>query len=169
VRTVKWEQQHGNTDLIRALKLLNTAGPFTPVSPWELEDEKGVRRINASGYSAMPFGDAYPELVEFLQQYLAHNREVALPQQSASRWRAALAHNLVALLTEFAPTHASSEMHVANSGSEAIENAIKFVRASRPRARYLINFQNGYHGHTLMALSLPPQPQLPGPLQTPGA
>ncbi len=155
-QALELDREYGNTDEMRILKLLNMAGPFTPVNPWELEDGQGVRRINASGYSAIPFGNAYPELVEFMHQYLEHNRDVDLPQQSASRWRAVLAHNLIALLAEFAPSHADSEVHFSNSGSEAVENAIKFVRASRPHARYLINFQNGYHGHTLMALSLTP-------------
>ena len=155
-QALELDREHGNTDMIRELKFLHMAGPFTPVSPWELEDEQGIRRINASGYSASPFGNASPELVEFLLQYLEHNREMDLPQQSVSRWRAALAHNLIALLAECAPSHADSQVHFSNSGSEAVENAIKFVRASRPRARYLINFQHGYHGHTLMALSLTP-------------
>lgn len=155
-RAVKLDQAHGNTDLIRAMKLLDMAGPFTQVSPWELEDEHGERRINASGYSALPFGNGYPDLTAFVHEYLQHNHDLALPVQSASRWRAALAHNLISLLTEFAPSHADSEVHFSNSGSEAVENAIKFVRAARPDARYLINFQKAYHGHTLMALSLTP-------------
>lgn len=156
-RTVQLDARHGNADLIRAVQLMDLAGPFTPVSPWELEDEHGVRRINASGYSALPFGDGYPELVEFIHGYLERSPELALPLQSASRWRAALAHNLISLLVEFAPSHADSEVHFSNSGSEAVENAMKFVRAARPRARYLINFQRAYHGHTLMALSLTPR------------
>ncbi len=155
-QALELDREHGNNDMIRTLQFLHMAGPFTPVSPWELEDDQGVRRINACGYSAMPFGNASPELVEFLHQYLEHNHDVGLPQQSASRWRAALAHNLIALLAEFAPSHADSQVHFANSGAEAVENAIKFVRASRPHARYLINFQHGYHGLTLMALSLTP-------------
>ena len=155
-RAVKLDRAHGNTDLIRAMKLLGMAGPFTPVSPWELEDEHGVRRINGSGYSALPFGNGYPGLTAFVQEYLQHNHDLALTMQAASRWRAALAHNLISLLAEFAPSHADSEVHFSNSGSEAVENAIKFVRAARPDARYLINFQKAYHGHTLMALSLTP-------------
>lgn len=155
-RAVTWDLTHGNADLIRALKALDMAGPFTVVSPWEVEDEHGARRINATGYSALPFGELYPELVAFVHEYLEQGRSMGLPQQSASRWRAALAHNLIALLAEFAPSHVDSEVHFASSGSEAVENAIKFVRASRPHARHLINFQRAYHGHTWMALSLTP-------------
>ncbi len=155
-RVVKLDQAHGNTDAIRAMKFLDMAGPFTPVSPWELEDEHGVRRIDASGYSALPFGNWYPDLTTFVREYLRHNHDLALPMGKPSKWRAALAHNLISLLTEFAPSHADSEVHFSNSGSEAVEDAIKFVRAGRPNARYLINFQNAYHGHTLMALSLTP-------------
>jgi acetylornithine/succinyldiaminopimelate/putrescine aminotransferase len=91
-----------------------------------------------------------------VHEYLQRNHDLALPAQSASRWRAALAHNLSSLLAEFASSHADSEVHFSNSGSEAVEHAMKFVRAARPEARYLINFQKAYHGHTRMALSLTP-------------
>lgn len=56
------EKQYGNTDLVRAIKSARMAGPFKVASPWELEDEEGIRRINASGYAATPFCDGYPPM-----------------------------------------------------------------------------------------------------------
>lgn len=150
------DMRYGNLDLIRAMKRLDMAGPFTAVNPWELADEHGVRRINAAGYSALPFGERHPKLVAFLQEFLERDRSMGLPQQSASAWRAALQHNLIALLAAHAPSHADSEVFLSNSGAEAVEGAIKFVRAGRPQARYLINFSGAYHGLTWMALSLTP-------------
>ena len=150
------ETDFGNADLIHAMQTLDMAGPFRAVSPWELEDERGVRRINATCYSALPFGERHPELMEFVREYFEHNRSKGLPQQSVSPWRAALQHNLITLLARFSPSHADSEILLSNSGAEAVEAAIKFVRGGRPNARYLVNFTAAYHGLTWMALSLTP-------------
>ncbi len=148
------EKQHGNTDLIRALDYARMAGPFKVVSPWELEDPKGVRRINASGYAATPFGDHYPPLMDFVRRYLGEGEAMGLPQQSLSDWRAALETNLVRLVAQFAPSHMDSKVFFSNSGSEAIEAAIKFAKASRPGGSCFINFQRAFHGKTIGALSL---------------
>lgn len=153
-RVVELEVEYGNTDLIRALDILGIAGPFTTVSPWELRDEKGRHLINAGGYAALPFGESYPPLIEFLSRFLEANRAMALPQSTAADWRAALEASLVDLLAGYAPSHDSSKVFFANSGAEAIEAAIKFARAARPRATHLINFTRGYHGKTFGALSV---------------
>ena len=78
------EKQFGNTDLIRALDYAHMAGPFKVVSPWELEDPKGVRRINASGYAATPFGDHYPPLMNFVRRYFEEDEAMGLPQQGCT-------------------------------------------------------------------------------------
>ena len=96
VRTL--DMRYGNEELLFGLNLLGLAGPFYRVTPWELEDEHGVRRINASGYAAVPFGDMPPVVTRFLHEYLEKNRAMGLPQQSSSPWRAALQTNLVRLL-----------------------------------------------------------------------
>ena len=145
-QVLKWEKTSGNLSLIHAMEILDMAGPYTTASPWEIEDYHGIRRIDAFGYSALPFGDRDPELVEFLREFLERDRTQSLPQQSASVWRAALAHNLITLLADFAPSHADSEVHFASTGAEAVENGVKFMRAARPGARYLISFEGAYHG-----------------------
>ncbi len=169
-RTVDLETAHGNGDLIKVLDILGIGGPFTVTSPWELQDERGRHLVNAGGYAALPFGEMYPPLVSFVKQYLETNAAMSLPQQSASAWRAALEANLVALLAREAPSHADSQVFFSNSGAEAVEAAVKFARAARPGARYLLNFTKAYHGKTLGALSLTPneeyqnvfRPMLPG-------
>ncbi len=150
------EMAFGNGDLIRSLEALGIAGPFKTVSPWELEDAQRQKKINTGGYAAIPFGDQYPPLIEFLQGFLARDRSIGLPQQSASHWRAALETNLVALLAQFAPSHADSRVFFSNSGAEAIETALKFVKAARPKAKEIINFKGAYHGKTFGALALTP-------------
>ena len=164
-RTVGLETTHGNIDLIKVLDILGIGGPFRTVSPWELEDERGRHLLHAGGYAAIPFGENYPPLVQFMQEYLEQNRTMGFAQQSASDWRAALATNLVALLTGFAPSHHDSQVFMSNSGAEAIEAALKFVRAARPDAGIIVNFTRAYHGKTFGALSLTPNEEYQGPFR----
>lgn len=159
------EKHYGNTDLIRAIEYARLAGPFKIVTPWELEDVHGTRRINASGYAANPFGDRYPPLMRFLHRYLDESRAMGLPQQSLSEWRAALETNLVRLVAERAPSHADSKVFFSNSGAEAIEAAIKFAKAFRREATYFINFKHAFHGKTSGALSLTANEETQGPFR----
>lgn len=159
------EVAFGNGDLIRVLQICGVAGPFKAVNPWELEDARGVRRVNAGGYSALPFGDRYPPLIDFLQEYLATSSSPGLPQQAASTWRAALEENLISLLALCAPSHADSRVFFSNSGAEAVETAIKFARMARPKATKIINFKGAYHGKTYAPLSLTPNGEYQDPFR----
>ena len=155
------EIRHGNSDLIRALDMTGMAGPYRAVDPWRLEDlndPDGEALINAGGYAALPFGERYPPLIDFARRYLGESSSMCLPQQAASEWRAELEFRLVEKLAEFAPSHSDSRVFFSNSGAEAIESAIKFAAHYRPRAPYFINFDRAYHGKTMGALSLTPNP-----------
>ncbi|PNY82647.1 aspartate aminotransferase family protein [Deinococcus koreensis] len=158
-RVRELELTYGNQELLYGLGLLELSGPFTRVTPWELEDERGVRRINASGFAAVPFGDMPPVLTAFLHDFLDHSRAMGLPQQSVSPWRAALQANLVRLLARELPSHAGSQVFFCSSGTEAVEGALKFAKAWRPRSKYQISFSSAYHGKTLGSLSLTPNPE----------
>lgn len=155
-KTVSLESSFGNGDLIKLLDILGIGRLLTVKSPWLLEDDNGKEIINAGGYAALPFGEMYPPLVEFIKTYLEQNKNMGLPQQSASEWRAALETNLITILSNELPSHADSQVFFSNSGAEAIEAAIKFAKAARKKAKYIINFTKGYHGKTLGALSLTP-------------
>ncbi|MEJ2666288.1 MAG: aminotransferase class III-fold pyridoxal phosphate-dependent enzyme, partial [Deinococcales bacterium] len=154
--TVALEKRYGNGDLTDVLDALGVGGPFTVETPWELRDERGRHLIHAAGYAALPFGEAYGPLVDFVSGFLAKSREMSLPQQSASAWRGALEANLVTLLSSLAPSHADSRVLFANSGAEAVEAAIKLARAARPNAATFVNFTAAYHGKTHGALALTP-------------
>lgn len=153
---VQSEKDFGNGDLIGALQAVGMAGPFRTTSPWEVEDEAGKRFVFAGGYAALPFGEKYPPLVAFIEEFLEKDRSMGFAQQSSATWRAALATNLVALLAKEAPSHADSQVFFSNSGAEAIECAMKFVKASRQKATHIINFTGAYHGKTYLPLSLTP-------------
>ena len=138
-RVLDLEKAHGNGALIRALDIL----------------PRGKHLIHAGGYAAVPFGERYPPLVSFVERYLAQGGATGLGHH-ATAWRAALETNLVALLASQLPSHADSRVLFSNSGSEAIEVALKLVRANRPDARALITFGRAYHGKTFGALSVTP-------------
>lgn len=150
------EIKYGNGDLIKIFKKLGIAGPFRVINPWRIEDNQGVSRIISAGYSASPFGEMYPPLIEFLNEFLAKNQSTMLAQQTSNAWRSALETNLIHLLASVAPNHHDSQVFFSNSGAEAFETALKFAKANRPKAKYLINFKNAYHGKTFGALSLTP-------------
>ena len=109
--------------------------------------------------SVLSDNQQYPVLVDFVERYLRDGTSIGLPQQASSEWRAALEHNIVSILASCAPSHCDSNVFFSNSGAEAIEAAIKFVLASRPDAPYFVNFTRAYHGKTLGALSLTPNPE----------
>ena len=166
-RTHALEQRYGNGKLMRLLEVLDVGGPFRAVTPWELEDASGHRLINASGYAALPFGDNPPELNAFVRRVLEDPQQMMFAQQSLSEWRAALQANLVTLLARESAGagHETSRVFFSNSGAEAIEAAIKFAQSARPNARYIVNFTRAYHGKTMGALSLTPNPNLQGPFR----
>ena len=164
-RTVELELAHGNGDLIKVLDVLGIGGPFQTESPWELRDERGRHLINAGGYAALPFGEMYGPLVDFISAYLEKNRAMSLPQQSSSVWRAALETNLIALLAREAPSHADSQVFFSNSGAEAVEAALKFAKAARPKGKFILNFTHAYHGKTTGALSLTPNEEYQRPFR----
>lgn len=56
-------------------------------------------------------------------------------------------------LNRLAPGKANKKTFLANSGAEAVENAIKFAR-SYTKKQAIICFDHAYHGRTYMAMSL---------------
>jgi 4-aminobutyrate aminotransferase/(S)-3-amino-2-methylpropionate transaminase len=60
---------------------------------------------------------------------------------------------LCELLNQITPGTFAKKTLLANSGAEAVENAVKIARSYTKRAGVLC-FEGGYHGRTLLALSL---------------
>jgi 4-aminobutyrate aminotransferase / (S)-3-amino-2-methylpropionate transaminase / 5-aminovalerate transaminase len=60
---------------------------------------------------------------------------------------------LAELLNEIAPGSFKKKTVLANSGAEAVENAVKLARKHTGR-QTIICFEGGYHGRTLLTLSL---------------
>lgn len=60
---------------------------------------------------------------------------------------------LAELLNEVAPGDFEKKTILANSGSEAVENAVKFARVHTKRPAVIV-FEGAYHGRTLLTLSM---------------
>ena len=159
------EVKHGNSERILLQEAIGIAGPLKSLSPWLLQDKEGHELIHAAGYAALPLGEKYPPLVEFVRNFLENDTQLGLPQQSLSAWRAALETNLIHLLSNYAPSHKDSQVFFSNSGAEAIEASLKFARAARPKAKYFITFSGGYHGKTFGALSVTPNEAYQAPFR----
>jgi 4-aminobutyrate aminotransferase/(S)-3-amino-2-methylpropionate transaminase len=102
----------------------------------------------AGGVGCMNVGHSNPRVVEAAQEQLArftHTDFTIVPYENYVR----LAERLVAL----APISGDVRAAFFNSGAEAVENAVKFARSYTKRAA-VIAFEGGFHGRTLLALSL---------------
>jgi 4-aminobutyrate aminotransferase/(S)-3-amino-2-methylpropionate transaminase len=100
------------------------------------------------GVGCLAVGHAHPRVVAAIQeqaQLFAHTDFTVVPYEVYVE----LAERLCALAPISAPTKAA----FFNSGAEAIENAVKFARAYTKRPA-LIAFEGGFHGRTLLALTL---------------
>jgi ornithine--oxo-acid transaminase len=113
-----------------------------------LIDERGDRYLDLlSGYGVFALGRNHPDVVEAIEEVLAA-RTANLPQLGVTVLSGVLAEELVAR----APSSVDA-MVPANSGTEAIEAAIKLSRAATGRPRVLYA-EHAFHGLTLGALSI---------------
>jgi 4-aminobutyrate aminotransferase / (S)-3-amino-2-methylpropionate transaminase / 5-aminovalerate transaminase len=102
----------------------------------------------AGGVGCLNVGHSHPRLVEAAQEQLArfsHTDFTIVPYEVY----VTLAERLCGL----APIAAATKAAFFNAGTEAVENAIKFARAFTGRPA-VIAFEGGFHGRTLLSLSL---------------
>jgi ornithine--oxo-acid transaminase len=113
-----------------------------------LIDAQGNRYLDLlSGYGVFAIGRNHPEAIAAVRDTMdAHTAN--LPQLGVTLLSGVLAEQLLAL----APGSVAA-MVPANSGTEAVEGAIKIARAATGRARVLFA-EHAFHGLTLGALSL---------------
>ncbi|MBV8866214.1 MAG: 4-aminobutyrate--2-oxoglutarate transaminase [Acidobacteriaceae bacterium] len=114
-----------------------------------IEDVDGNRLIDlAGGIGCLNVGHRAPAVVDSLHKQVdrfLHTCFMVTPYESYI----ALAEKLNAL----APGAALKKTLLVNSGAEAVENAIKIARAYTRRPA-VICFEDGFHGRTLLTLSL---------------
>ncbi len=100
------------------------------------------------GVGVLNVGHTHPRVVEAVQEQAAkflHTDFTMVPYE--------VYVTLAERLIEVSPFSGRAKAAFFNSGAEAVENAVKFARAYTGRPA-VIAFDRGFHGRTLLALSL---------------
>ena len=133
------------------------AEPLSIYLPIVVAEARGATLTDVDGNTFIDFtggvgclnvGHSHPRLVEAAQEQLArfsHTDFTILPYE--------LYVTLAERLCELAPIGGPRKAAFFNAGTEAVENAIKFARSYTGRPA-VIAFEGGFHGRTLLSLSL---------------
>jgi 4-aminobutyrate aminotransferase/(S)-3-amino-2-methylpropionate transaminase len=133
------------------------AEPLSIYLPVVIEEAHGATITDVDGNTFIDFtggvgclnvGHSNPRVVEAAKEQLerfTHTDFTIIPYENY----VGLAERLI----ELSPFSGEARAGFFNSGAEAIENAVKFARAHTGR-RAVIGFEGGFHGRTLLALSL---------------
>ncbi len=114
-----------------------------------IEDVDGNRLIDlATGIAVLNVGHTSPEVVRAAQRQLELDTHTCF-HVTANEPYIELAERLNAL----APGDFAKKTMFANSGAEAVENAVKIARKSTGRDA-IVTFDHAFHGRTLLAMSL---------------
>ncbi len=109
-----------------------------------IHTDKGVFIDTYSGIGVLPLGHSRPEVVHAIREKA--ERYTHLSNYFLDPDAPALAEALLAM------TGRKGEVFFANSGTEAVEAALKAVKKNREGA--LVSFEGNFHGRTLGALSV---------------
>src|SRR5438874_5270036 len=132
------------------------ADPLSVFLPVVVEEAQGATLTDVDGNTFIDFtggvgclnvGHSHPQVVAAAQEQLArfsHTDFTIVPYE--------VYVTLAERLCELAPVQ-NAKAAFFNAGAEAIENAVKFSRAYTKRPA-VIGFEGGFHGRTLLAVSL---------------
>jgi 4-aminobutyrate aminotransferase / (S)-3-amino-2-methylpropionate transaminase / 5-aminovalerate transaminase len=132
------------------------ADPLSLTFPIVIERGEGARLTDVDGNTFIDFtggvgclnvGHSHPRVVEAAQEQLerfSHTDFTIVPYEVYVR--------LAERLCELVPI-ANAKASFFNAGTEAVENAIKYARSYTKRPA-VIAFEGGFHGRTLLALSM---------------
>ena len=140
--------RHLNPKLGRILRTLGFDRQWARGEGAHLIDAQGNSYLDLlSGYGVFAIGRNHPEAIAAVRETMeAHTAN--LPQLGVTLLSGVLAEQLLARAPE-----SVGAMVPANSGTEAVEAAIKIARAATGRARILYA-EHAFHGLTLGSLSL---------------
>ena len=114
-----------------------------------LFDEDGNRHLDlVSGVSVSNVGHLHPDVVQAIEQQLKAYMHVMV----YGKFVHAPQVQLAGLMAEHLPASLDA-VYFVNSGSEAIEGALKLAKRATNRPE-VVHFRNAYHGGTAGALSL---------------
>ena len=115
----------------------------------ELWDADGKRMIDfAGGIGVLNIGHCHPRVVEAVKgqlDKLMHTCQTVMPYEGYVK--------LAQKLSEVVPVRGHGKVMLANSGAEALENAVKIARAATGKTN-VICFDGGYHGRTFMTMAM---------------
>jgi 4-aminobutyrate aminotransferase len=130
--------------LTRAYPLVAESG-----SGYVVTDVDGNRFLDfAAGIAVCSTGHAHPEVVAAIKQQADRLIHIAATDFYEPRYLELTEH-----LARIAPFSEPARVFLANSGTEAVEGAIKLARYHTHRPG-LIAFEGAFHGRTMGALSL---------------
>jgi 4-aminobutyrate aminotransferase/(S)-3-amino-2-methylpropionate transaminase len=114
-----------------------------------LYDVEGREYIDfGGGIAVMNVGHSHPKVVAAIQQQaerFTHTCFMVTPYEAPVA--------LAGRLCEAVPGDFPKAVMFANSGAEAVENAVKIARYQTQK-QAIIAFENGFHGRTLLGMSL---------------
>ena len=114
-----------------------------------LSDVEGREYIDfAGGLGAMNIGHSHPQVVKAIKdqaEKLTHTSFMVNPYAPAVE--------LAEALCRLTPGDFPKKAVLLNSGAEAVENAVKVARYATKRQAIIV-FENGYHGRTLLTMTM---------------
>ncbi len=115
----------------------------------EVWDADGKRMIDfAGGIGVLNIGHRHPKVVEAVKAQLdkvMHTCQTVMPYEGYVK--------LAEKLSGVVPVRGHAKVMLANSGAEALENAVKIARAATGRPN-VICFDGGYHGRTFYTMAM---------------
>lgn len=112
-------------------------------------DADGNRLIDfAGGIGVLNIGHRHPKVVEAVKAQLdkvMHTCQTVMPYEGYVK--------VAEKLSQITPVRGHAKVMLANSGAEALENAVKVARAATGKNN-VICFDGGYHGRTFMTMAM---------------
>jgi putrescine aminotransferase len=144
--TTGWYAEAINPSAVTDSRMLGETGSIVRARGAVLTDDRGVEYLDClAGFGSVNVGHNHPELLAAL------DRVAELPG-FLQIWPSAVTPALAVSLLRVAPGELG-KVFLCNSGTEAIEAAIKLVRGSTDRPG-LLSTTNSFHGKSMGALSV---------------
>src|SRR6266511_4658063 len=118
----------------------------------EVFDPEGKRYLDfIAGIGALNLGHQHPEIIAAVREQLDRYSHVAAQVVTYEPY-VRLAQELDRIFPRAEGSTVTTKSVFANSGAEAVENAIKIARVATGR-EWIIAFQNSFHGRTYTAMT----------------
>ena len=140
-------EQYLNVQMVNMLRTIGFDRHYVRAEGSYLFDDQGERYLDLlGGFGVFTLGRNHPVVIQVLQDVLAAEMP-NLVQLDVSLLAGILAERLISITPS-----GLERMFFANSGTEAVEAAIKFSRCATGRSK-IVYCKGGYHGLTLGSLS----------------